>query len=92
MEEASLRAKFMIPSYSDAVMRQELGPLKMFVIPEGHSRQSRYRLFRRALKDLNATMEVDFDRNLSAFECGEPGDDLMETAPLDLLAVLRSWA
>ena len=84
---AALRKRGLHTCYSEKVVRQCEGPLQAFVIPFGHSRQSRYALFRRALKCKCMTKEVDFDKVLEALEWTD-GACIQDVMATDVLATL----
>ena len=74
-------------NFSAILTGQCAGPLQKFAIPHGHSRQSRYPLFRKALTCKTMPREVDFDRLLAVFgsEAAEI-DEAIDDIPLDLLS------
>ena len=90
--EAALRARGLKTCYSEQIVKQCEGPLKQFVIPIAHSRQSRYALFRRALKrrkdgGVESTKEVDFDKILEALAWTD-GACIQDVVAMDVLEAL----
>lgn len=85
--ETALRKRGLHICYREKVVRQCGGPLQAFVIPFGHSRQSRYTLSRRALKCKSMTKEVDFDKVLEALEWTD-GACIQDVVAMDVLATL----
>ena len=51
-------------SWTGILVSQRPGPLKRFLIPNGHSRKSRFQFFQDYLKDRTAAVEADFDEIL----------------------------
>ena len=58
--EAAMRKRGLSKDYSETLVRQACGQLRTMVIPIGHSRRSRFPLFKKALKCLETAKEVDF--------------------------------
>ena len=90
ISEAEARARGEKHSYSSVLARQKEGPLHHFLIPLGHSRQSRYPLFRKALKCRVIAREADFPAIKVALGIGLQADEeLVDDIALDILA--RTW-
>ena len=75
-------------------MKQCEGPLPRFAVPFGHSRQSRYALFRKALTrrddgGIDTAKEVDFDRIMEAL-AWTGGACIQDVVALDVLEALWS--
>ena len=72
-------------SYSGILRRQSEGPLKAFVIPEGHRRVChQYPLYDMYLRDSRSAREVDFVHVLKHMD--DFLEDALEVVPLDMLA------
>ena len=52
----------------------------------GHSRRSRFPLFKKALKCVETSKEVDFNRLLAVFDAADAVDEVADDVPLDILA------
>ena len=63
------------------------GPMQVIIVPEEHSRKSRYPLFFMALECSKAAIEVDFDTCLAALS-DNGFQDPRDHIPLSVLAVL----
>ena len=85
--EAALCKRGLHTCYNEKVVRQCEGPLQAFVIPFGHSRQSRYPLFRKALKCRIMAREVDYEKVLEALEWTD-GACIQDVVAMDVLATL----
>ena len=81
--EQACRARKEVYDYADTLCVQAEGPMKPFLIPIGHSRQSRFKKFGRMLKCRRSCREVSFQalRNVMA-GIEEDVDDI----PFDVLA------
>ena len=84
--EAAMRKRGLSKDYSETLVRQAYGPLRTMVIPIGHSRRSRFPLFKKALKCLETAKEVDFDRLLAVFDAANDAEEIVDDVPLDILA------
>ena len=70
-------------SYSGVLRRQVEGPLKIFVIPEGHKRVCRqYPLYDMYLRDSFASREVDFPHVMQHMD--DFLEEALELIPIDL--------
>ena len=69
--------------YSDQLVSQAEGPLQRFVVSHKHSRQSRFPLVRRALKDRKTAVAVDI---ACVKDCLFEGriDEALDEIPLDM--------
>ena len=65
LRQASLAAKALKQGewhgWTGTLVPQRPGPLKRFLIPNGHSRKNRFQFFQDYLKDRTAAVEADFD-------------------------------
>ena len=85
--ENDYRKRGVNKAYAECLVSQMYGPMQIIVVPNEHSRKSRYPLFFMALECPKAAIEVDFDLCLEALsDCGfqEPRGHV----PLSVLAVL----
>ena len=88
--EAEAKARGEKYSYSSVLARQSDGPAHRVLIPFGHSRESRYPLFKAALKCRETAREADFPAIRVALGIGIAADeDLVDDIPLEILA--RTW-
>ena len=81
-EESACRARKESHAYANILCVQSEGPLRQFVIPDGHSRVSRFGKFQEMLKCKRACREVSFEALKGLLEGGTAGEDDM---PLDIL-------
>ena len=65
-------------------MRQGFGPMQTLIIPNCHSRESRFFLMQEALKDRSMSINADCDAIKSALATGSRGD-IVDEIPLVLL-------
>ena len=87
IEQAGARARCEHSNYHDELACQMPGPLQRILIPEGHSRRSRYRMTDAYLRDEKAAREVDFEEIEADMYRGT--DALGVHVPLDLLYMCR---
>ena len=83
------RARGVDPTYAQQIVRQKFGPWQTFLIPMGHSRESRYPLFEKALKDTMMSIAADFAAIKTALSTGSRSD-IMDEIPLVMLPRLRT--
>ena len=85
-EETAKRARGESSDHASVIARQTEGPIQRFLIPLGHSRQSRFRHFKMSLKCRVTAREASFGviRQLLVGGAGDE-DDL----PLDVIASIR---
>ena len=74
-------------AWSGKLVIQTEGPLKAFVIPANHSRQTRFPLLVKYFKDRRATPEADYD-SLMELICTEADPDWQDEVPLCMLPPL----
>ena len=77
------------PAWSGKLVKQTEGPLRVFLIPANHSRQSRFPMLVKFLKDRRATPEADFDSLLELI-CTEADPDWHDEVPISMLPPIES--
>ena len=85
-EEAAKRSRGESSDYASVIARQTEGPLQKFLLPIGHSRQSKFKLFRMSLKCMTTTRVASFV-TVRQLLTGNPGDE--DDLPLDVLRSIK---
>ena len=78
------RARRENPVYAQQIVRQGFGPVQPFIIPIGHSRESRFKMFSDALKDPETAISADFGALKAAIKAGSM-PEIVNLVPFEML-------